>query len=411
LPSDARTVHVALRDLVLGDDPLAAAAARRLTQSDLWPTAVALSGQWRMTPVLRERLGRLDPNAPDPASGARLREMTIAATAHSALAVARSREVLALLERAGVEAVAIKGIALVACLYGQRSVRMVGDLDLVVREGGYPAARAVLEDAGYVDENLALDRHLSDIALSPHLHNVARNLTCADFEVDVHWQFGFKPPAEFRTDRVIERAQPALLAGTRIRVAAPPDAMTIAAHHSLRGYFAPHEVVKDAYDLAAWWSLRPDAWRLDDVIDAAIAAEVATALYALWELVRRRAPGHAVAAGVSALGARLGPRARREAEQLADFCDEQFERGTRAERTVQFFDSGRLCRTALGHGKRLIAGAPPEGPLPQPPLPRRPLARRLAGAAHRVVRVARDLANVRAYGRYRALARAQGRHH
>ncbi|HEY5350495.1 MAG TPA: nucleotidyltransferase family protein [Candidatus Lustribacter sp.] len=411
MPSDASTVRVALRDLVLGDDPLAAAAARRLTRFDLWPTAVALSGQWRMTPVLRERLGRLDAGAPDPASGARLREMTIAATAHSALAVTRSREVLALLERAGVEAVAIKGVALIASLYGHRSVRMVGDLDLVVREGGYAAARNALAEAGYVDENLALDRHLSDIALSPHLHNVARNLVSADFEVDVHWQFGFKPPAEFRTDRVIERAQPALLAGTRIRVAAPPDAMTIAAHHSLRGYFAPHEVVKDAYDLAAWWSLRPNAWRLDDVIDSAIAAEVATALYALWELVRRRAPGHAVAAGVSALGARLGPRARCEAEQLADFCEEQFERGTRAERTVQIFDAGRLCRTAFGHGKRLIAGAPPEGPLPQPPFPRRPIALRLAGAAQRVVRVARDLAHVRAYGRYRALARAQGRHH
>ena len=411
MPSDARTVRVALRDLVLGDDALAATAARQLTQGDLWPTAVALSGQWRMTPVLRERLSRLDVSVPDPASGARMREMTIAATAHSALAVSRSREVLGLLDRAGVEAVAIKGVALIASLYGHRSVRMVGDLDLVVREGVYPAARMALEKAGYSDENLALDRHLSDIALSPHLHNVARNLVCADFEVDVHWKFGLKPPAEFRTDRVIERAQPALLAGTPIRVAAPPDAMAIAAHHSLRGYFAPHEIVKDAYDLAAWWTLKPDAWQLDDVIDNAIAADVSTALYALWELVRRRAPRHAVAAGTVALGARLGSRAQREAEQLADFCDEQFEHGTRAERTVQIFDAGRLCRTALGHGRRAIAGAPPEGPTVQALLPRRPLPLRLAGAARRVVRVARDLAHIGAYGRYRALARAQSRHH
>jgi hypothetical protein len=410
LPSDARTVRAALRDLVLADDARAGAAALRLAERALWPTAVALSGQWRMTPVVRERIGRLGAGKPDPASSARMREMTIAASAQSSLAVARSHEALGLLERAGIDAVAIKGVALIASLYGHRSVRMVGDLDVIVREGSYPAARAALEAAGYVDDNPALDRHLSDIALSLRVHNVARNLVRDGFEVDVHWQFGPKPPPAFRTARVIARAQTALLAGTPIRVAAPPDAMTIAAHHSLRGYFAPHEVVKDAYDLAAWWRLKPETWQLDEVVETAIAAEVATALYALWELVRRRDPGHPVAAGIAALGARLGSRARREAEQLADFCEEQLESGTRAERTVQLFDTGRLCRTWIGQGRRLVVGAPPDDHA-QPALPRRPLPLRLAGAVRRVVRVVRDLLHVGAYGRYRALARAQSRHH
>jgi hypothetical protein len=410
LQSDAYTVRTALRDIVLADDLRVTVAARKLTERNLWPTAVALSGQWRMTPVVSERLGRLGASL-DAASSVRLREMTLAAIAHSALAVTRSREALALLEHAGVEAVAIKGVALIACLYGRRSLRMVGDLDIIVREGAYPAARSALEKAGYVDPYIAVDRHLSDIALSPHLHNVARNLVCGDFEVDVHLQFGFKPPAAFRTDRVIARAQRALLAGTPIRVAAPADAMAIAAHHALRGYFSPREVVKDAYDLAAWWKLKPEAWQLDDVLRTAIAAEVATALHALWLFVHRRDPDHPVAAGIAALGALLGPRARREAEQLADFCDEQFVHGPRAERTVQLFDAGRLCRTLIGHGKRIVAGVPPEGQALQAALARRPLPVRLFRAALRVVRVVRELRRVRAYGGYRALARAQSRHH
>jgi hypothetical protein len=410
MQSDASTVRTALRDVVLGDDLHATVAARKLTEGNLWPIAVALSGQWRVTPIVSERLGRLDAS-PDRASSVRLREMTIAATAHSALAVTRSREAIALLEYAGVEAVAIKGVALIASLYGRRSLRMVGDLDLVVREGAYPAARSALEKGGYLDPYVALDRHLSDIALSPHLHNVARNLVCGDFEVDVHWQFGFKPPPAFRTDRVIERSRRALLAGTPIRVAAPADAMAIAAHHALRGYFSPREVVKDAYDLAAWWTLKPEAWHLDEVMQTALAAEVATALYALWVLVHRRDADHAVATGVAALGTLLGARERREAEQLADFCDEQFERGPRAERTVQIFDAGRLCRTLTGHGKRLVGGAPPAGPTRQPAFSRKPLPLRVFGAARRIVRVVRELTRVRGYGGYRALARAQSRHH
>jgi Uncharacterised nucleotidyltransferase len=410
LRSDGFTVRTALRDIVLADDQGAAAAARRISESHLWPTAVALSGQWRMTPVVSERLGRLGA-ALDPASSARMRELTIAATAHSALAVTRSREALALLARAGIDAVAIKGVALIAGLYGRRSLRMVGDLDLVVREGAYESTRLALEAAGYVDTLLAVDRHLSDIALSPRLHNVARNLTCGDFEVDVHWQFGLKPPPAFRTDRVIERARGALLGGAPIRVAAPADAMAIAAHHALRGYFSPHEIVKDAYDLGAWWRLKPEAWELDEVLRTAVAAEVATALYALWKLIHRRDPGHPVGAGISALDAVLGSRARREARQLADFCEEQFACGPRAERTVQLFDAGRLCRTSIGYGKRIVVAAPPEGPLLQPAPPRKPLGIRVFGAAQRVLRVMRELTRVRSYGGYRALARAQSRHH
>ena len=414
LSSNARAVRTALRDLVLGDDRHVTAAARLLAERDLWPMAVALSGQWHVTASLRERMENLrdalGAGAPDAASDARMREMAIIVAAQTALVVTRSRDALGVLAAAGVDAVAIKGVALIAGLYGGGSLRMAGDLDVVVREDAYPAALAALDAAGYVDENPALERHLSDIALSLRVNNVARNMVRDGFEVDVHWQFGAKPLATFRTDGVIERAHTAVLGRTPIRVAAPPDAMTIAAHHSLRGYFAPHEVVKDAFDLAAWWRLRRDVWQLEDVVRRAEAAEVATALYALWEFVRRRNPGHPIAEGVAVLGARLGSRSRREAEALSDFCDEQFTRGTRAERTVQLFDTGRLGRAWLGHGQRLLVGAPPDGG-GQPILAKRPFIARLTGAFTRIGRVLRELGHVGSYGRYRALARAQSRHH
>jgi Uncharacterised nucleotidyltransferase len=414
LSSNARAVRTALRDVVLGDDRHATAAAGLLAERELWPMAVALSGKWRMTASLRERLGNLrdvlGAGAPDAASDARMREMSIIVAAQTALVVKRSREALGVLAGAGVDAVAIKGVALIANLYGGGSRRMVGDLDVIVREGAYPAALAALNSIGYVDENPALERHLSDIALSLRVNNVARNVVRDGFEVDVHWQFGVRPLAAFRTDGVIERAATALLDGTPIRVAAPPDAMTISAHHALRGYFVPHEVVKDAFDLAAWWRLQRDAWQLEDVVRRAAAAEVATALYALWEFVRRRNPGHPVAEGLAVLGARLGSRARREAEQLSDFCDEQFSWGSRAERTVQLFDTGRLRSASLGYARRFLVGTPPDGGA-QPVLAKRPFFARLAGVVTRIARVLRELVRVGSYGKYRALARALSRHH
>jgi len=107
LSSNARAVRTALRDVVLGDDRHATAAAELLAERELWPMAVALSGKWRMTASLRERLGHLrdvlGAGAPDAASNARMREMSIVVAAQTALVVKRSREALGVLAGAGVE--------------------------------------------------------------------------------------------------------------------------------------------------------------------------------------------------------------------------------------------------------------------------------------------------------------------
>jgi hypothetical protein len=412
LPSDARLVRTNLLDLLLGDDAHAERAAAALSERALWPTAIALSGQWRMTLVLHDRLtrpGRVRAGARlDDATVIRFREMTIAASAYSALAVTRAGEALELLARGGVEAVAIKGIGLIANLYGHRSFRMVGDLDVLVGERAYPAACAALERGGYIDENLALTRHLSDIALSPRLHNLARNLVRDGFEIDVHWQFGLNPPIALRSEGIIARAVPATLAGRAIRVAAPADAMVLAAHHALRGYFSAHETVKDAYDLAAWWRLKPETWNLDDVLQTADRAEVQTALCALWMFVARRDDTHPCAMGIAAFRDRLSAHAWREAESLTAFCEEQFERGARAERTVQLFDAFALARSLAGHGRRAFIGAPADG-LPLHPVARRPLYQRIRGAGRRIARVIREMTRMRSHGGYRAMARAQAR--
>ena len=412
LPSDARLIRTNLLDLLLGDDAHAERAAVALSERALWPTAIALSGQWRMTLVLHDRLLRPGPIRAgarlDDATAARLREMTIAASAYSALAVTRAGEALELLAQGGVEAVAIKGIGLIASLYGHRSLRMVGDLDVLVGERAFPAALAALERGGYTDENLALTRHLADIALSPRLHNLARNLIRDGFEIDVHWQFGLNPPAALRSECVIARAVPAMLAGRAIRVAAPADAMVLAAHHALRGYFGAHETVKDAYDLAAWWRRKPHAWDLDDVLETADLAEVQTALCALWMFVARRDPGHPCRIGIAAFRDRFSARDWRETESLTAFCEEQFERGARAERTVQLFDAFAIARSLAGHGRRAVIGAPADE-LPVRSVARRPLYVRIGGAGRRIARVIRELTRMRSHSGYRAMARAQAR--
>ena len=87
-------------------------------------------------------------------------------------------------------------------------------------------------------------------------------------------------------------------------------------------------------------------------------AEVATAMCALWMIAAAASPNHPIQRGIAAFNARFTKAARREAAALAAFCNGQFEQGARAERTIQLFDGPALARSAAGHGRRLIAGAP-----------------------------------------------------
>jgi hypothetical protein len=407
-------IRTNLADVILGDAASASAAATRLAAANDWGTAVALSGQWRIATSLHEKLEALGAAgaavAIDPDSRAQLRRLAVIASAHTTLVLQRSRAALEVIEGAGCEAIAIKGIALIAGLYDGRATRMVSDLDIIVREQQFATLKAALEAAGYEDRSPEFDRHVVDIGISERLHNYARTFVRDGLEVDAHWQFGPNPPAVLSTERIIRRSRRVSLGQFKISVASPIDAMLIGTHHALRGYFVPRETIKDLGDLAAWWTVGRAQWNLEDLIAAAHDAEIASSLCALWRILCRRAAAHPAAAGVAAIEGTMNAAARAETRNLAQFFEDQLVAGNHAERTVQMFAVAVAGRSMIARSRTWLSRRA-RGESTVPTYVPRPWPARIANLIERVSKVARELGRVRSFAAYRAVARAQGRYH
>lgn len=407
-------VRADLTAIALGDPRCAREAGQRLVAAAGWSDAVTLSGRWRIASALYgklEALGAAGTSVPiDVESRAALRRLSVIASAQTTLVLQRSRVALQAIETAGYEAVAVKGVALIAALYDGRATRMVGDLDIIVREGDFGAVKAALEAAGFADCSPEFERHVSDIGASERLHNYARTFVHDGFEVDTHWRFGPMPPGALATERLIARARRVQLGKTEIAVASPIDAMLIGTHHALRGYFVPRETVKDLADLAAWWTLGRSGWDLDELLGAAREAELATSLCALWRILCSRYPEHPAAEGIAALERSLSTRARAEARHLAQYFDDQLARGDHAERTVQFFALSVAARSVLAKSRASLERRS-HNASNAPTYKRRPFAARVTHLIGRMVKVMRELGRLRSFKAYRAVARAQSRYH
>jgi hypothetical protein len=407
-------IRTSLADLMLGDAACASAAAARLAATNGWGTAVALSGQWRVATTLHGKLEAFAAAgtavAIDAESRAQLRRLAVIAAAQTTLVLQRSRAALEVIERAGCEAVAIKGIALIAGLYDGRATRMVSDLDIIVREREFATVKAALEAAGYEDRSPEFERHVADIGASERLHNYARTFVRDGLEVDAHWQFGPHPPAVLATEHIIRRSQRVSLGKTEVSVASPIDAMLIGTHHALRGYFVPRETIKDLCDLAAWWTLGRTQWNLDDLIAAAHEAEIASSLCALWRILCRRDRAHPAAQGIAAIERTMRAAARAEARNLAQFFEDQLAEGNHAERTVQMFAVSVAGRSMIARSRGWLSRrARGEGEVST--YVRRPWPARITHFIERMSKVARELGRVRSFAAYRAVARAQSRYH
>lgn len=396
--ADLRAVRRALADLIFGDEPRRRAACAAMTERDAWADLIALAERWKLTPQLAEAL-------PGEMLQPRLRETLqsgrIAVAVRTARTLRCSSQVTALLAARGIPSAAFKGIALVLRLYGRPAGRAVGDLDVIVAPADARRAEAVLLEAGFTSRDPAFETHVAQISASPHLHNFARTFARDGFEVDLHWQFGLAPPAPLAAERLLSRASLARIGKDAVSAVAPIDAMLLTAHHALRESFPAGATLKDAADLAAWWTLAPQAFAVDDLLDAALEAHLATTLAALWRIVATRDPHHPARAGIAAFERRFGGRACREARRLHRFCERQLAEGDRAARSVELFAPRLLLASATRRVSDTARGTER--------MPQRAVHVRLAGAVRRIGRVARDLLALRSLPELATVARNRAR--
>jgi hypothetical protein len=404
-------VRIAVADLAFGDPVVAARAAQALDRGgdEAWEAAIKLAIGWGVLPSVRAHLDEERLAAP---LRAQLRSAGIAVALRSTIVVHESIAALRILQAATIETVVIKGVGLIAALRLNPARRTTSDLDLVVRERDAERARAALMEAGFAEINPEFERHMSDIALSTELHNFARALRRNDFEVDLHWRFGPKPPQALEAERLVSRAMEATLAGRRVRVADPIDGVLINVHHALRGGFIPHNTVRDLCDLKTWWDAGTVAERLDELIAMSRASALGPSLSALWAAILQRDPGHALRAGYDRLQQALDRTERRDAELLERYFEDHLLRGGAAHFTVEVFAPRVYLRSIAGKMLRSLRGnvgsdAPATGEI----APRGPLLVRVLRLGPRIGRVFREMSRLRNIPSYRALARAQSRFH
>jgi hypothetical protein len=287
--------------LLLGDLKSAQKAADTLSKGGLWQRAIELSNLWRVIPQFRKRLHELEITLPLEGL-TKLQEASVIGTAQSLAALRLCADTIRVLEFAGIDSLAFKGIGLIGNLYTSPSERMVTDVDMLIDGGNLKRALGAIAGSSpsfNLSELLAYVQFLEKQSYH-RLDNDFLYLAEKDgLKIDLQWRFGAKPPPAMEADRMLERAERINVLGASFRVASPADAITIAAHHSMRNNFSPASTLKDLCDTRAWWNVQGKRWKIDEVVNHSRECRLTVPLMALWKLLGQFDAGSPASEGLN----------------------------------------------------------------------------------------------------------------
>jgi hypothetical protein len=291
-----------LPTLLLGDLKSAQEAADALSRGDFWLRAIELSNLWRVIPQFRKRLHELGITLPSE-DLKKLQEASVVGTAQSLAALKLSIDTIRTLESAGIDSLAFKGLGLIGNLYSSPSDRMVTDVDILIDGSDLKRALEAMTRSGSSPFNLTeLLAYIQFLEKQSYhrLDNDFVYLAMGDgLKIDLQWGFGAKPPPAMEADRMLDRAERASVLRASFRVASPADAITIAAHHSIRNNFSPASTLKDLCDARAWWTVQPKRWKVEEVVSHSRECRLAVPLMALWELLTQFDPDSSAISGLN----------------------------------------------------------------------------------------------------------------
>ncbi len=270
-----------LRALAAGPldwERMAEAAAPVAVAPLLWNAVVAAGVEAQVPPGVRERL----------------REEAEAGAMQGAMSLASLARLAAALEAAGVEALALKGAALVLLDPGYLPLRHMSDLDLLVRPAQVERAVEVLRGLGSVHSELRdlSGRLLAGAELQALGQDSPASFTIDGGLVELHQDLAGRPgdpPAD--VEGLFARAGQVACRGAPVRI---PDAVDLAGmlcHHVLRHHHAdPRYTPRHVADLEVLEALGVDLEAAARRHDTARAAPVRDSLSLVRET--RRAAAH-----------------------------------------------------------------------------------------------------------------------
>jgi hypothetical protein len=201
----------------------------------------------------------------------------------------------------GIPVLMLKGLALLAAVYGNAGARYLDDGDVLVHWQDVPRAFALFERLGWTPES-ELTPAAHDFATShlAALHHAAHFKSPREVTLDLHWRIFhvereltpgemllLRKRREFpdMTERQWQRSEPAEIKGAPVRVLGTEDMLLHVIEHGF--YWNVHRPLRWVLDAARIIAVRPVDW--DKLIDIAVDGELTIQLYYAVHYLRERA--------------------------------------------------------------------------------------------------------------------------
>jgi|SRR2546422_3654964 len=260
-----------------------------------WDEVIRESARQGITPLFYKRLRAADPGAVVPARvTGLLREFSIGSALKSLRLYHELSEILDALRSEEIPVIVLKGAYLAECVYGDKALRPMRDLDLMVRRCDLSRAEAKLVEMGYRQRPEPYAEW--DYSASAHLHPLTKP---GGVVIEIHWTIE-SPTEPFAIDveGLWGRARPAKIAGVDVLVLSPEDLLLhlcvhTAFHHQLvlglRGCWDILETIRHFGKAIDWEQLQRRARRWG------VAKYVCLTLHLAKELVGAAVPAEALA--------------------------------------------------------------------------------------------------------------------
>lgn len=242
--------QAALRSILWYGDTASRPQIPALTPAE-WAEVLYEARRHGVAPLLHHRLQRLSPApAIPPPVKADLQK------AYFFNAVINRRrfhylgQALRALSTARVPVIILKGAYLAEAVYGNIALRVMGDIDLLVRRQDLAKAAPALESAAFAPRERYLDA--PDDANEFHfVHRAARAI------IDLHWEIiNPKFPFALKTDEVWSRARTARVAGADVLALSPEDLMLhLSIHAAMHSFKKGLKAVCDAAEICTRFSV------------------------------------------------------------------------------------------------------------------------------------------------------------
>jgi hypothetical protein len=197
-----------------------------LSGSD-WNVVIKASRRHGVAPLLYHRLRTFHSDVPIPANVVgRLRQGYLENAARNMLLYHRLGDVLGLLRRDNISVIVLKGAHLAELVYGNRALRFMGDVDLLVHRDDLMRVEAILLGMGYAPAECHR-------LIAEDNYNFGYGLRNRELFVEVHWSF---LPSLYRVridiDGQWERSRQATIAGVEVSVLCPEDLLLYLCLHT-----------------------------------------------------------------------------------------------------------------------------------------------------------------------------------